>query len=57
MGQIPSVIKVDFIESMRDTMTTNPTIPISKTQKQQQQQKNRDKKSTHSNRNTNTLNS
>ena len=54
MGQIPSVIKVDFIESMRDTMTTNPTIPISKTQ---QQQKNRDNKSTHSNRNTNTLNS
>ena len=28
MGQIPSILKSEIIESLRETMTTNPTIPV-----------------------------
>ena len=28
MGQLPSIIKSEIIESLRETMTTNPTIPV-----------------------------
>lgn len=28
MGQIPNILKSEIIESLRETMTTNPTIPV-----------------------------
>ena len=39
MGQLPSIIKVEFIE----TMTTNPTMPIS-TKKEKKKEKKEEKK-------------